>query len=113
MTDKWSKYIPDGEVAILVVNQSRNTTVGVVLGVLGSLLLLLSEVKVDGLVGKSKLLEHNGNLPEGERTERENRIIVCIMTSSSPAIGTALVGEESELFAVRHGRSVAKRLRFW
>ena len=54
---------PDNEVAVFVVDQSGNTTVGVVFGVLRALLLALTEVEVDGFVRKAKLLEDEGNLP--------------------------------------------------
>ena len=55
--------LPENEIIVLVVNDGRNTTVGVVFGVLRALLLALTEVEVDGFVRKAKLLEDEGNLP--------------------------------------------------
>ena len=55
--------LPENEIIVLVVNDGRNTTVGVVFGVLRALLLALTEVEVDGFVRKAKLLEDEGNFP--------------------------------------------------
>ena len=54
---------PDGEVAVLVVDEGRDAAVGVVLGMRLSLLLALAEVEVDRLVVESELLEHDHHLP--------------------------------------------------
>lgn len=81
--------LPDNKVVILVVNQGRDTAVWIVLGVLSSLLLVLSKVEIDALIGETEFSQNKRDLP---------------------AIGTALVGVQGELFAVRHRQSrVIKR----
>jgi hypothetical protein len=47
--------LPQGEIVIGVINDSRNATVGVVLGKFWSLLLLLIEAQVNGLVRQAEL----------------------------------------------------------
>ena len=47
----------------MVVNECRNTTVGIILSELGSLLFVLVEVEKNGLVGEIKLIQDIGDLP--------------------------------------------------
>lgn len=47
----------------MVVNQSWDATIRVVLGVLRSLLLLLSKVEEDGVICETELFEYDGDLP--------------------------------------------------
>lgn len=52
-----------------MVDKSRDTTVGVELGVLRSFVLALLEVEVDTLVGQAKLGQDEGNLPAIEKKD--------------------------------------------
>lgn len=55
--------MPKNEIAVLVIDNSRNASVGVVLDVLWRLLLVFIEVEVDGVVGQPELLEDDSDLP--------------------------------------------------
>ena len=55
--------VPKHEVVVLVVDDRGDTSVRVVLRVLGGLVLTLAEVEVDGVVGQTELLEDGGDLP--------------------------------------------------
>lgn len=61
---------PDDEVVVPVVDERRDTPVGVVLGVLGLLLLALVQVEVDRLVLEAELLKDDGGLPIISTSER-------------------------------------------
>lgn len=56
--------VPEHEIVVLVVDDRGNASVRVELGVLGTLVLGLAEVEVDGVVGQPELLEHGGDLPK-------------------------------------------------
>ena len=55
---------PENEVIVLVVDEGGNTSVWVVLHVIGALLFLLLEVKEDCFVCKAKLFQDDGDLPD-------------------------------------------------
>ena len=57
-------HVPDDEVTVVVINQGRDTTVGVVLSVLGDLDGV--ELEEARFVGKAELVEHEGDLPENQ-----------------------------------------------
>ncbi len=69
-----------------MVDESGNTTVGVVLGVLGSLLLALLEVEVDGLVCQTKLLKDDGDLP----TTKSIQMIYVVRVAAYHPLGPPL-----------------------
>ncbi len=62
-TNSNGKRLPEHVVVVSVVNQSRNTTIGIVLRELRSFVLAVLKVQIDGLVGKPKLFQHDGNFP--------------------------------------------------
>ena len=64
MVDAYGELdVPKNKVTVLVVDNCGDTTVGIVLGVLGLLVLAAGEVEVDGLVGKTELLKNKDDLP--------------------------------------------------
>ena len=58
--------LPDGKVAVLVVDESRDASVWVQFGVLFTLVLQLAEVEIDNLVVKPQFFESNESLPAGD-----------------------------------------------
>ena len=64
-------HVPDDEVTVVVINQGRDTTVGVVLSVLGDLDGV--ELEEARFVGKAELVEHEGDLPENQTGEHRCR----------------------------------------
>ena len=63
LVDAPTQSVPENEVAVLVIDDRRNATIGVVLDVLWRLLLVFIEVEVDGVVGQPELFEDDGDLP--------------------------------------------------
>ena len=62
----WTQIrLPDNEVVVAVVDDSRDAAIGVVLGELGSFVLAFLEVKIDRFVRQAKLREHESDLPGG------------------------------------------------
>ena len=57
---------PKNKVTVLVVDNRRDTTIGVVPDKFGGPLLTLGKVKEDGLVGQAEFLKHERNLPSSE-----------------------------------------------
>ena len=64
------KSVPEDEIVVLVVDDGRDTTVGVEFDVLGRLLFVLFEVKVYGVVGQAEFFENDGDLPAYRMSER-------------------------------------------
>jgi hypothetical protein len=46
-----------------MVDDGGNTAVGIIFRVIGSFVLVLAEVEVDGLVGKTEFFKNIGNFP--------------------------------------------------
>ena len=64
MVDAYGELdVPKNKVTVLVVDEGRDVAVRVVFGVHLALVLALAEVKVDGLIVKPELLEHDHYLP--------------------------------------------------
>ena len=64
MVDAYGEFgAPKNKVTVLMVDNRRDTAIGIVLGVLGLLVLAAGEVEVDGLVGKTELLKNEYDLP--------------------------------------------------
>ncbi len=63
--------LPDHEVAVVVVDERRDASVRIVLGVLGCLVLALVEDEVDTFVGEAELFEDKCDFPvRGSRRQR-------------------------------------------
>lgn len=56
------KAVPDGKVIILVIDEGRDTAIGVVLHVLGAFEII--KIKVPGLIGEAEGVQHEGDFPE-------------------------------------------------
>ena len=60
----YSEFLPNDEVVVVVVDDSRDATVGVDLQVVWALLLFFAEVEIDRLVRQPELFKNDGDFPE-------------------------------------------------
>ena len=84
----------------MMVDESRNTTVGVILGVFGGFMFGLIKLEVYGLVGEVQLIEDMSDFPVV-------RYILAGVSDIgqveySPSVGTTDMRVQGELFSVRH-----------
>ena len=64
--DYHRKHLPNSEVVVLVIDDSRDATVTVDLQIIWGLLFALAEIKVDGLVRQPELFKNDGDFPKKE-----------------------------------------------
>jgi hypothetical protein len=105
-----AKDLPNDDVVVMVVDDGGDATVGVDLQVIWSLVLGLAEVEVDRLVCQPEFFEDDGGFPEN-RVSFQTAITFGREGSNVPAIGSTLVGVQSELLSVRHSLLVAVFVR--
>lgn len=86
----------------MVVYESGDATVWVIFGVTLVLLFLLRKVQELGLVSQAKLFQNNSDLPSKPRSQVILWKLYVVIMEHSPAVGTALGGEQSELLVVGH-----------
>jgi hypothetical protein len=60
-----SEDLPNGEVVVSVVNDGGDAAVGVDLQILWTLVLLLAEIEVHGLVRQPEFFKDDGDFPRG------------------------------------------------
>jgi hypothetical protein len=99
--DGHGEDLPNDDVVVMVVDDGGDATVGVDLQVIWSLVLGLAEVEVDRLVCQPEFFEDDGGFPEN-RVSFQTAITSGREGSNVPAIGSTLVGVQSELLSVRH-----------
>ena len=93
--------LPDDGVIVMMVNDGGDATVGVDLQVIWSLMLALVEVEVDRFVCQPEFFEDDGDLP-GHRIGFRRSCREGEAGKNVPAVGSTLVGVQSELLSMRH-----------
>ena len=84
----------------MMVDESRNTAVGVILGIFWGFMFGLVKLEVYGLVGEVQLIEDMSDFPVVKY------ILASVNNSEwveySPSVGTTNMGVQGKLFSVRH-----------
>ena len=99
--DRHGEDVPDDEIVVVMIDDGGDATVWIDLQIIWTLLLAFVEVEVDRFVRQPEFFEDDGGFPEARVSFRTTTTLGGGQVNA-PAVGSTLVGVQSELLSMGH-----------